>query len=90
MPRTTKPKSAKKTSKSKPAAAKAKPRRAARSSKPAPRTAKSVRRDTYIAKDIGAKAVVAQGKSKVTYTNQEGVQSAELAALFQKVYQQIE
>lgn len=89
MARTTKPKSAQKAGKSKPAA-KAKTRRASPASKPAPRTVKSVRGDTYIAKDIGDKAVVAQGKSQVTYTNQEGAQSAELAALFQKVYQQIE
>jgi hypothetical protein len=62
----------------------------ARSSKPRKSKATTVRGDQYIAKDIGSDAIVNQGKNKVAISIQKGVQSGELAALFEKIYQQIE
>jgi hypothetical protein len=54
------------------------------------KTTSSTRRDTYHAQNIGTKAVVVQGQSNVKVTIREGVQSEELAALFDKVHQSIE
>ena len=63
----------------------------AHASKPKPRKAAAARGNTYNARDIGAKAVVAQGENNaVTVTIQEGLSGRDLAEAFDKIYKHIE
>ncbi len=85
MTRAAKPKRTTKKSKA------SKPKRSVRSSISKPRTAITVRGDTQTVSRIGSKANIVQGKNiTATITNQEGLQSGELAALFGKIYERIE